>query len=83
MSTLCDDILLERLNEPGIYHYETKELHYFSLWGTQQCREAIANCLTRIFSPDRPLHPDNVSFISAYSRGGQPAALDKYTQIPF
>ncbi|KAJ9597570.1 hypothetical protein L9F63_011571 [Diploptera punctata] len=67
VSTLCDDIMLARLNAPGTFEFEAKDLHHSTMWGTSECREAIANLLTRLLSPDRPLHADNVIVVNGGS----------------
>ena len=61
MSSLCEDIVLEKVNEPGLFQFTSKEQHYFPMWGIPECRKAIASCLSRHLSPNMLLHEDNVS----------------------
>lgn len=61
VSALCEDIILKRVNEPHLFEFDSKEQHYFPMWGVPEFREAIASCLTRHFAPSSPVCPENVS----------------------
>jgi hypothetical protein len=61
VSALCDDVILKRVNEPCLFKFDSKEQHYFPMWGIPEFREAIASCLTRHLAPNSPVLPENVS----------------------
>jgi hypothetical protein len=63
VSALCEDLILKRINEPGLFQFGSKEQHYFPMWGIPQLCEALASCLTRHLAPDSPVLPENVSSI--------------------
>jgi hypothetical protein len=60
---LCEDVILKRVNEPGLFEFSSKEQHYFEMWGIPEFREALASFLTCRLAPDLPVLPENVSFI--------------------
>lgn len=59
---LCEDVILKRVNEPGLFQFSCKEQHYFAMWGIPELLEAVASFLTRHLAPDLPVLPENVSF---------------------
>ena len=63
VSALCEDIILKRVNETGLFQFGPKEQHYFPMWGIPELREALASFLTRHLAPDLPVLPENVSFV--------------------
>jgi len=60
---LNEDVILKRVNEPGLFQFSSKEQHYFPMWGIPEFREALASFLTRHLAPDLPVLQENVSFV--------------------
>lgn len=64
VSAICEDVILKRVNEPGLFQFGAKEQHYFPMWGIPELREALASFLSRHLAPDLPVLSQNVLVVN-------------------